>query len=161
MASAVVSRGYAMWVPVEGGRVARSATWGGVTPEIYFQKAIDNSRLVRVEDKHRTREIFLFGCSVVLLFMLSMTYAWQHFSAVEYGYRIESARAERDALQEQNRALRLEQASLRDPERIDQLARQMGLTAPDAGQVIRMDAAADVSAPVMARMNPVAVVIGN
>src|ERR1051326_7028812 len=118
MATKAVSVGYAMWVPVENGRVARSATWGGVTPEIYFQKAIDNSRLVRVEDKHRTREIFLFGCSVVVLFALCMTYAWQHFSAVEYGYRIEAARAERDSLQEQNRALRLEQASLRDPERI-------------------------------------------
>ena len=38
-----------------------------------------------------------------------------------------------------NHALRLEDASLRDPERIDVLARRMGLVPPEPGQVIRMD----------------------
>ncbi len=38
-----------------------------------------------------------------------------------------------------NRALRLEEASLRDPERIDRLARKLGMQSPQAGQVIRMD----------------------
>jgi hypothetical protein len=41
-----------------------------------------------------------------------------------------------------NRALRLEDASLRDPERIDVLARRMGLVPPEPGQVIRMDSGA-------------------
>jgi cell division protein FtsL len=158
---ATMHANFAMWVPVEAGEPQRRSTWGGVTPEIYFPKAIDNSRLVRIEDKHRSREMFLFACSVALLFLLSMTYAWQHFSAVEYGYKIEALRSEHDALVEQNRMLRLEQASLRDPERIDQLARRMGFTAPEAGQVMRMETAADASVPEMARMTPVTVVIGN
>jgi hypothetical protein len=38
-----------------------------------------------------------------------------------------------------NHALRLEDASLRDPERIDVMARRMGLVPPEPGQVIRMD----------------------
>ena len=38
-----------------------------------------------------------------------------------------------------NRALRLEEASLRDPERIDTLARKLGLQSPQAGQVMHMD----------------------
>jgi len=55
---------------------------------------------------------------------------------------------------EMNRALRLEEASLRDPQRIDVLARQMGLVAPQAGQVIRMDdGGSDPGAPVMARVS--------
>ena len=37
-------------------------------------------------------------------------------------FYIEAQKIERDALQEQNRSLRLEEASLRDPERIEQLA---------------------------------------
>ena len=41
-----------------------------------------------------------------------------------------------------NHALRLEDASLRDPERIDVMARRIGLVPPEPGQVIRMDAAA-------------------
>jgi hypothetical protein len=57
-----------------------------------------------------------------------------------------------------NRALRLEEASLRDPERIDVMARKLGLQSPQPGQVLRMDAATDPAAPVMARLAPVAVV---
>jgi len=37
--------------------------------------------------------------------------------------------------------LRLEEASLRDPERIDRMARELGLQSPQAGQVMRMDTA--------------------
>ena len=43
-----------------------------------------------------------------------------------------------------NRALRLEEASLKDPERIDAIARRMGLQSPQAGQVQEMDVNADL-----------------
>jgi hypothetical protein len=60
-----------------------------------------------------------------------------------------------------NRALRLEDASLRDPERIDMMARRMGLVPPEPGQVIRMDsAAADSTGPVMASAEPGLVLTG-
>jgi hypothetical protein len=57
-----------------------------------------------------------------------------------------------------NRALRLEEASLRDPERIDVMARKLGMQSPQPGQVVRMDTDADAAAPVMASMTPVAVI---
>jgi len=80
-----------------------------------------------------------------------MVYAWQHFSAIEYGYRIEAMKTQRDSLSELNRALRVEDASLRSPERIDALARQMGLVSPQAGQVQRLEPALDSSTPELAR----------
>jgi cell division protein FtsL len=107
------------------------------TPEIYFGKAIDNSRLVKVEDPGRNREMKQFGSALACLFLLVFTYAWQHFRAIEYGYQIESAKRELSNLTETNRALKLEDASLRDPERIDVIARRMGLVPPEPGQVIR------------------------
>ena len=125
--------------------------WSG-TPEVYFAKAIDNSRLVRVADRQRSREMRQFAVALALLFLFVMVYAWQHFSAIEYGYRIEAVTVERDSLAETNRALRLEEASLRDPERIDAIARRMGLEMPRAGQVVRFDPGApDAGVPVMAR----------
>lgn len=137
----------------------RRPCWTG-TPEIYFTKSIDNSRLVKVEDPRRSREMRSFGFALGCLFLLVMTYAWQHFKAVEYGYRIESVKAQRDSLSEMNRALRLEEASLRDPERIDLLARQMGLQSPQAGQVMRMDSTIPESSiqPVMASASPISVI---
>ncbi len=132
--------------------------WNG-TPEIYFAKAIDNSRLVKVEDPKRSREMKQFGLALCCLFMLVMTYAWQHFKAIEYGYKIESMRIQRDGLLEMNRAYRLEEASLRSPDRIDRLARQYGMQPPQAGQVIRMESASpEGSTPVMASVAPISVV---
>jgi cell division protein FtsL len=136
-----------------GGR--RNATG---TPEIYFPKAIDNSRLVKVADPRRAREMRHFAIALVMLFALVMVYAWQHFSAVEYGYKIEALKSDRDSLTELNRALLLEQASLRDPERIDALARDMGLKTPDPGQMIRMEPSTDRGGAEMARASVVVVV---
>lgn len=133
------------------------ACWLG-TPEIYFRKTIDNSRLVKVEDPRRVREMKQFGIALCLLFVLVMGYALQHFRAIEYGYKIETLRVQRDGLTEMNRALHLEEASLRDPERIDGMARKLGLQSPRPGQVIRMDSVSDMAAPVMASMTPVSVV---
>ncbi|HKC71414.1 MAG TPA: cell division protein FtsL [Terriglobales bacterium] len=140
-------------------RARRKPCWTG-TPEVYFNKSIDNSRVVRVADPKRTREMAMFLAAVCCLFVLVMTYAWQHFSAIEYGYRIEALQAQKSGLVEINRALRLEDASLRDPGRIDQLARHMGLQTPTAGQVIMLDTALpDPSAPQMASVStPVSVV---
>jgi cell division protein FtsL len=135
----------------------RRSCWLG-TPEIYFRKAIDNSRLVKVEDPRREREMRQFGMALCCLFLLVMGYAVQHFRAIEYGYKIEGLRSQREDLTNMNRALRLEEASLRDPERIDVMARKLGLQSPQPGQVQRMDATADVAAPVMASVTPVAVI---
>jgi len=138
----------------------RPTLWAG-TPEIYFSKAIDNSRLVKVEDPGRNREMKQFGTALACLFLLVFTYAWQHFKAIEYGYQIESAKRELAEKTEMNRALRLEDASLRDPERIDVLARRMGLVPPEPGQVIRLEgAASDAQGPVMASNGPIMVVAG-
>ena len=83
------------WQPrrVHGSRLQHAAQapfcWAG-TPEIYFAKAIDNSRLVKVEDPHTVaRDAAVWLCAGCL-FLLVMTYAFQHFKAIEYGYKIES-----------------------------------------------------------------------
>jgi cell division protein FtsL len=136
----------------------RRSFWRG-TPEIYFAKGIDNSRLVKVEDPRRVREMRQFGVALGCLFLLVMAYAFQHFKAIEYGYKIEALKSQREGLVEMNRALRLEEASLRDPERIDRMARELGLQSPQAGQVIHMDVAVpDASSSVVASMTPVSVV---
>jgi hypothetical protein len=147
-------------VPNVGPGVGGRSFWTG-TPEIYFAKAIDNSRLVKVEDPRRSRERRQLCVALVFFFLLVFGYTWQHFRAIEYGYQIETAKRELSGLTEMNRALRLEDASLRNPERIDLLARRLGLMPPEPGQVIRMDAAAsDAQGSVMASTAPVVVMEG-
>ena len=145
-----------MITPVDARATVRRSV-AGITPEFYFQKTIDNSRLVKVSDPQRRREIRIFSVAVAALFMVMMFYAWQHFSSIEYGYRIEAQKAERERLVEVNRTLTLEAASLRDPGRIDALARKMGLESTQPGQVIRLNPE-DVGAPIMAQATTVAVI---
>src|ERR1700751_4158169 len=137
---------------ISGNRRGQS---GRRVPEVYFTKAIDNSRLVKVEDAGRSREMRHFSIAMCCLFLLVMTYAWQHFKAIEYGYQIESLKMQRDSIAEMNRELHLEDASLRNPERIDLMARKLGLQSPQAGQVMRLDTSADGGAPVMASVTPI------
>jgi cell division protein FtsL len=136
-----------------------AARRAAVTPEIFFAKQIDNSRLVKVADGKRNREMAHFSAAVAVLFLLVMVYAWQHFSAIEYGYQIEAKRTQRDNLVELSRTLRLQEARLRDPGRIDALARRMGLVSPEAGQVQRLEpGAGEFDNAIMARANELAVV---
>ena len=127
----------------------------GPTPEVFFLKRFDNSRLVKAPDPARAKEMRTFACAMALLFGLIMIYGWQHLSSIEYGYRIESEKQQIQQLEEENRQLRLTEAQLGDPARIDQAARQLGLTAPQPGQVVRPDATADPNAPALAQVNPV------
>jgi cell division protein FtsL len=126
----------------------------GPTPEVFFAKRLDNTRLVKAADPARVKEMRTFACAMAMLFALVMFYGWQHFSSIEYGYRVESEKQQLSQLEEQNRQLRLTEAQLGDPARIDRMARQLGLTAPHPGQVVRPDVTADpmnAGAPVLAQ----------
>lgn len=135
--------------------VAQQRARRGPTPEVFFIKRFDNSRLVKTADPQRAKEMRAFACVMALLFSLIMIYGWQHLSSIEYGYRIESEKQQIQQLEEQNRQLRLTEAQLGDPARIDQMSRQLGLMAPRPGQVVRPDAVADPNAPALAEANPV------
>jgi cell division protein FtsL len=91
-----------------------------------------------------------FACAMAFLLSLALLYGWQHFSAIEYGYRIEAQKDQLQQLEEQNRELRLTAAQLADPARIDTMARNLGLTAPHPGQVVRPNPGVDGNSAVMA-----------
>ena len=111
----------------------------GPTPEVFFAKYIDNSRIVKADDPERRREMRTFSATMGLLFVLVMVYVWQHFSAIEIGYQVETQKLQVEQLREENRQLRLTEAQLSDPGRIDLIARQLGLNVPQPGQVVRPD----------------------
>lgn len=123
--------------------------------QIYWLKPIDNSRLIRQRHPQRIRECWaLLGVALVCL-SVALLCAWQHYQFLHHGYQLEELRAQYAQLREWNHTLRLEQASLRDPMRIDTLARaRLGLQAPSAGRWIPVGAPARLSeALVLARMN--------
>ncbi|HEX4020861.1 MAG TPA: cell division protein FtsL [Acidobacteriaceae bacterium] len=108
----------------------------GPTPEAFFDKRLDNSRLVKADDPQRKRDMRNFAIAATVFFALLMTYALQHFRSVEFGYQVEAQKQQLEHLHEQNRQLNLTEARLSQPERMDKLARQMGLATPQPGQFV-------------------------
>ena len=111
----------------------------GPTPEVFFSKHLDNTRLVKADDPERRKEMRSFTIAMSVLFLMVMTYVWQHFSSIETGYAIEAQKLRVEHLREDNRQLRLSEAQLSDPDRIDRIAKQLGLDVPQPGQVVRPD----------------------
>jgi cell division protein FtsL len=122
----------------------------GPTPEVFFTKHIDNSRIVKADDPERRREMRSFTAVMSVLFLLVMVYVWQHFSAIEIGYHVEAQKQQVEQLREQNRQLRLSEAQLTEPGRIDRVARRLGLNEPQPGQVVRPEGG-DPNAAVLAQ----------
>src|SRR5437879_13342058 len=78
----------------------------GPTPEVFFAKHIDNSRIVKADDPERRREMRQFSAVMSVLFVMVMVYVWQHFSAIEAGYQIEDKKQQVRQWREGDRRIR-------------------------------------------------------
>ena len=122
----------------------------GPTPEMFFTKHIDNTRIVKADDPVRKLEMRRFATAVVFLFAFTMVYVGQHLASIDLGYKVEAQKLQVEQMREQNRQLRLTEAQLSDPGRIDKIAKQLGLDEPAPGQVVRPDGMSS-GAPVLAQ----------
>jgi cell division protein FtsL len=115
--------------------------------EIHYEKRIINNVIREADSKSHRDYIVVTALAAMFLFAL-FAYGWQHYQWIQYGYRIEEARKKKDELSETSRQLRLERAFLRNPERIDAIARgQLGMVAPAPGQLVTLSADAPLTIP--------------
>lgn len=109
--------------------------------EFHTVKRIDNSRLVRTTEPSRLRELMRWVGLGSLFLGCALLYVWQHFHCIQLSYELEDMKAQQAQAVAWNSQLRLEIAGLRDPMRIDVIARrQLGLTEPVPGQMELMNA---------------------
>ena len=90
--------------------------------------------------------------SVIYLFKDSFSrqiYQVEH-QMQTYGYQIEEAQKTKEQLSEIGRQLRLERASLRNPQRIDAIARgELGMVIPAPGQLVTSSADSPLNTPTL------------
>ena len=124
--------------------------------EFFTVKKIDNSRLVRNIDPARMRNLWravALGSVVAAFFTL---YIYQHFRCIDLSFQLEALKADEMKATALNSELRLEIAGLRNPMRIDVIARRrLGLTEPLPTQVQEYEepAGAEVAAARYVRPN--------
>ena len=108
--------------------------------EFHTVKRIDNSRLVRNVAPAKLRNLWrsvLLGSVVAAFFML---YVFQHFRCIDLSYQLEDLKGQQAKASALNSELKLEIAGLRDPMRIDVIARRrLGLTEPLPSQMQEYD----------------------
>jgi cell division protein FtsL len=104
--------------------------------EFYTVKKIDNSRLVRHVEPVKMRNLYKTVALGGIVAAFCMFYIYQHFRCIDLSFQLEDLKAKTQQAQSLNSKLKLEIAYLRDPHRIDVIARrQLGLTQPTANQV--------------------------
>jgi cell division protein FtsL len=112
-----------------------------VSTQFHTVKRIDNSRLVRNVEPVRLRGLYRtagLGGIVAVFFMM---YIYQHFRCIDLSFQLEDLKVKQTQSASLNSELRLEIEALRDPRRIDVIARrQLGLTQPLPTQVQEYDA---------------------
>ena len=111
--------------------------------EVQFEKHIMNSNVIREADT-QSRQDYIMLTALAAMFLLALfAYAWQHYRWMQHGYRIEEVERKKEQLSEIGRQLRLERASLRNPHRIDAIARgELGMVVPAPGQLVTITAEA-------------------
>ena len=127
-----------------------------VATQFHTVKRIDNSRLVRNVQPVRLRSFYRTAGLGALIAACLMMYIYQHFRCIDLSFQLEDLKAKQSLSTQLNSELKLEIEGLRDPRRIDVIARrQLGLTQPMPTQVQEYDApsGAEVAAARYARSN--------
>jgi cell division protein FtsL len=110
------------------------------TFEYAIKKDVRNNAIVREVDERRQRELWMSLAIGVVLVLVVMFDAWQHFELIRHGYRIEQMQRERVAEDDVRQHLRLELETLRAPQRIERLATsRLGMVAPKSGDAIVLE----------------------
>jgi cell division protein FtsL len=91
-------------------------------------------RLLRVVRGWLVRRVLVLGGVLVFLCMLQV---WLRLQVMHLGYELSAAREVQLRLEHEQRELEVELATLRDPGRLEDVARRrLGMTDPAKGQVV-------------------------
>ncbi|HEX5708392.1 MAG TPA: hypothetical protein VFX96_13900, partial [Pyrinomonadaceae bacterium] len=94
-----------------------------------------NSPLRRERDRRSARRQWMVLTGCLLLAAGFVFAARQQIVAVQYGYKSEELRRERERLVEEHERLRVELEANSSPARLEQAARELGLQPARAGQI--------------------------
>ena len=103
---------------------------------------------VRNVDRARQREMWWSVVFVSLLVGALLLVAWEHSQWREIGYAVDRLHQERTASEAENRHLRLELATLKEPKRIEELAlRYLQLVAPTQTESVVLEIVREAATP--------------
>jgi cell division protein FtsB len=100
------------------------------------KKTIENVHIVRERDRERFREMLavLLLAAPVGLFLLLFT--WQNLQVIQLGREATERRRQREELELTNRDLRFRIQKMTSLDRVEEKAREIGLSSTDSGAIV-------------------------
>jgi cell division protein FtsL len=94
-------------------------------------------RIDRAVRTQRRRRLLHHSVALLCLASVALLYVWLRLQVVNLGYALSATTKLQQRLEQEQRELKLELATLTSPERVEAMARQrLGLRPPEKGQVI-------------------------
>ena len=104
----------------------------------FYKKRVDNSRLVREPDPRAKSECWSSIGAVCAVAAVLITSLVPGVASITAGYQVEALKQERVRLLNERRGLEVEEARLRNPERLEQLAKDQKMVPPKPDQVVNL-----------------------
>ena len=101
-------------------------------------RRIAGARRERAEPSHGKRRRYIFGALLAFgLIGAVLVHVWLRLQVVRMGYVLSTTSKLQTRLEQENRELKVELATMTSPDRLATLARQrLGLVQPEKGQVV-------------------------
>ena len=98
---------------------------------------LDQQQVADIQPKESSRRVLLPVVLSCLLVALALLLVWQRLRVVQLGYVLSTAAKLERSLEQTNRELKLELATVTAPERLEAMAqKRLGLRDPESGQVV-------------------------
>ena len=95
-----------------------------------------NTKVKKKEIRLTQRQIWSIAVMLLLLMGTGIGYVWSNFEGTQIGYDLSRLRKEEMRLKEINQKLRLELATLKSPQYLEEAIRGTGLRAPSPQQIV-------------------------
>jgi cell division protein FtsL len=98
---------------------------------------VKRGEAARIDHAARRRRFVIVGLAALALIGVVLIHVWLRLQVVQMGYVLSTLSKLQGRLEQENRELTVEVATLTSPERLEALARnRLGLVPPEKGQVV-------------------------
>src|SRR5215471_1386260 len=105
----------------------------------FYTKRVDNSRLVREPDPRAKGDCWSSIGAVCAVAAVLITSLVPGVAGITAGYQVEALKQERARLLNERRGLEVEEARLRNPQRLEQLAKDQKMVTPKPDQIVNLN----------------------
>jgi len=97
---------------------------------------VRNAKIKKGRHQFTPRQVLIVTLMLFVLMGSGIGYVWSNFEGTQIGYSVSRLKQEELRLKDLNKKLRLELATLKSPQSLEEASRAFGLKAPSPAQIV-------------------------